>query len=200
MAKATDNSKIERIRAAAISIISSYGITGSSVAAIAAEAGVSAGYLYRHYPGKENLINDILKSGLEVITDRINTLINTNRSLEGVVSGVVEFIFNGAAAEPDKYKFMIMLLNDFSVNIHPDTAKNIENIAAALRNSTLDTDVQSIATEDLYMALVGIPLQYLSAEYKFGFRSGSESLENLIKRISGISVAIIYKAINKDNI
>lgn len=48
MAKKIDTSKIERIRQASVEIISECGITGSSVAAIAQRAGVSAGYLYRH--------------------------------------------------------------------------------------------------------------------------------------------------------
>ena len=45
MAKKIDTSKIERIRQASVEIISECGITGSSVAAIAQRAVVSAGYL-----------------------------------------------------------------------------------------------------------------------------------------------------------
>ena len=48
MVKKIDTSLIERIRQAAVEIISEHGITGSSVSAIAKLAQLSAVYLYRH--------------------------------------------------------------------------------------------------------------------------------------------------------
>ena len=52
MAKKMDMTKLDRIREASVEIISEHGILNSSVASIAERAGVSVGYLYRHYPGK----------------------------------------------------------------------------------------------------------------------------------------------------
>ena len=71
MAKKMDMTKLDRIREASVEIISEHGILNSSVASIAERAGVSVGYLYRHYPGKVDLINDLLEHALTTITDRI---------------------------------------------------------------------------------------------------------------------------------
>ena len=51
-------SETGRIRQSAVSIISREGINGCSAAAVAGQAGVSVGYLYRHYPGKETLAGE----------------------------------------------------------------------------------------------------------------------------------------------
>ena len=64
MAKKMDMTKLDRIREASVEIISEHGILNSSVASIAERAGVSVGYLYRHYPGKVDLINDLLEDAL----------------------------------------------------------------------------------------------------------------------------------------
>ena len=64
MAKKVDQTKIERIRNASVEVISEHGILGGSVASIAERADVSVGYLYRHYPGKTELINDLLENAL----------------------------------------------------------------------------------------------------------------------------------------
>lgn len=69
MAKKMDMTKLDRIREASVEIISEHGILNSSVASIAERAGVSVGYLYRHYPGKVDLINDLLEDALRTITD-----------------------------------------------------------------------------------------------------------------------------------
>ena len=73
MAKKVDQTKIERIRNASVEVISEHGILGGSVASIAERADVSVGYLYRHYPGKTELINDLLENALNAITDRIHS-------------------------------------------------------------------------------------------------------------------------------
>ena len=73
MSKRIDTSKIERIRDAAIEIISEQGIPNCSVAAIAKRAGVSVGYLYRHYSGKEELTNDMLELYFNIINEKISS-------------------------------------------------------------------------------------------------------------------------------
>ena len=56
-----------------------------------------------------------------------------------------------------------MLLNDFSVEINPDIRERIRSIGGyadcgGAKNNVLRDDT---SVEDLYIALVGIPMQYL---------------------------------------
>lgn len=119
MVKRIDTSLIERIRQASVEIISEKGITGSSVAAIAKRAQVSAGYLYRHYPSKEDLVNDLLNDSLHTIAEKIDELIQQNDRIENIVEGIIGFILESANTNPHRIKFVIMLLNDFSIPNKP---------------------------------------------------------------------------------
>ena len=185
MAKKVDQTKIERIRNASVEVISEHGILGGSVASIAERADVSVGYLYRHYPGKTELINDLLENALNAITDRIHALIRETDDIERIVGGIVGFLIESAADNPAKHKFLIMLLNDFSVEIKPESRKRIIEIGEVLletgqKNHTVRGD---ISVNDLYIALVGIPMQYLASRYRFDFDSRPCDTQELIRKI-----------------
>ena len=189
MAKKMDMTKLDRIREASVEIISEHGILNSSVASIAERAGVSVGYLYRHYPGKVDLIEDALRT----ITDRIYALADETNDIRKIVRGIVEFIIESAATNRPKHKFLIMLLNDFSVEINPDIRERIRSIGDTLiavgrKNNVLRDDT---SVEDLYIALVGIPMQYLASRYKFGFGDETDDQRRLIEKITAISLSAI---------
>ena len=193
MAKKVDQTKIERIRNASVEVISEHGILGGSVAWIAERADVSVGYLYRHYPGKTELINDLLENALNAITDRIHALIRETDDIERVVGGIVCFLIESAADNPAKHKFLIMLLNDFSVEIKPESRKRIIEIGEVLletgqKNHTVRGD---ISVNDLYIALVGIPMQYLASRYRFDFDSRPCDTQELIRKITRVSLSAI---------
>lgn len=167
MAKQIDQTKIERIRNSAIAIISEQGIQGSSVAAIAKHAGVSVGYLYRHYPSKEALVNDMLEMMFEIINYKISSLIDDRKSIEYVVDGVVRHIIDIAHQDKERMKFLIMLTNDFSININQKLTQRIDNLAEELMSMVKENDTlrSDLLEEDLYLALIGVPMQYLALRY-----------------------------------
>lgn len=167
MSKPIDKNKIERIREAAIAIISNQGVPNCSVAAIAKQAGVSVGYLYRHYSGKEALINDMLELYFNLINEKISMLIADRQSMEYVVEGVVRHILTMAKESDEKSRFLIMLLNDFSVEIDPRMKTRIKDLAKELivMLKSSPTADQALTEEDLYFAMIGVPMQYLSQQY-----------------------------------
>lgn len=194
MAKKVDRTKIERIRDASVEVISEHGILGGSVASIAERADVSVGYLYRHYPGKTELINDLLENALNAITDRIRALIRETDDIERIrPAAIVGFLIESAADNPAKHKFLIMLLNDFSVEIKPESRKRIIEIGEVLletgqKNRTVRGD---ISVNDLYIALVGIPMQYLASRYRFDFDGRPCDTQELIRKITRVSLSAI---------
>lgn len=167
MSKRIDTSKIERIRDAAIKIISEQGIPNCSVAAIAKRAGVSVGYLYRHYSGKEELINDMLELYFNIINEKISSLIAEKHGVEEIVEGVILHILQISRENEARIKFLIMLLNDFSVTIRPALTARVDALAEELmimiRNSPgIRSD---LLPDDLYHAMIGLPMQYLALRY-----------------------------------
>ena len=167
MSKRIDTSKIERIRDAAVEIISEQGITNCSVAAIAAKAGVSVGYLYRHYSSKEEFINDMLELYFNVINEKISSLIAERNGVEQIVKGIILHILKTAEEKEALIKFLIMLLNDFSVTIRPSLTARVDALAEELMHMIRETpDIrQDLLPEDLFHVMISLPMQYLSIHY-----------------------------------
>lgn len=193
MAKQSSAVKLEKIREAAMEVIGEQGISNGSVAAIAQRAGVSVGYLYRHYAGKEELLLDLVRSAMRTITDRIDLLLTQTEDIREIIRGVVEFVLQRAEQGRANYKFMIMMMCDFSIEVHPSIRDRIHRIGLSLvglgkKNHTLRDD---ISVEDLYLALVGIPMQYLTVQYKFDFQDRTKDQQALIDRIVAVSLKAI---------
>ena len=171
MSKKVDETKIERIRNAAVSLIGREGVANCSVASIAREAGVSVGYLYRHYPGKGALINDLWAIHFNVINEIISALISDRRGAAYVVEGVVRHIMEVAGEDGEKARFLIMLLHDFSIGVDPALSARVDALAAELMHmvSASPECRRGLTKEDLFFALIGVPVQYLTLRYSHIF-------------------------------
>ncbi len=55
----------DKVLRAARAVVAVEGITGLSMAAVASEAGVAVGSLYRHFPSKTDLVTELLRSTCE---------------------------------------------------------------------------------------------------------------------------------------
>lgn len=69
MARITDPTKLEKIKKAAMELVVRHGYRGISIGAIAKKAGVSTGYLYRHYNGKSDLIQDLIDNNFKTFEE-----------------------------------------------------------------------------------------------------------------------------------
>ncbi len=186
MSKPVDETKIERIRNAAVSIIGREGVQSCSVASIARKASVSVGYLYRHYPSKEALINDLWAIYFALLNEIISTLIADRRGVAYVVEGVVRHILKVAGESEEKARFLIMLLHDFSIDIDSSLSVRIDILAAELMDmiAACPECRSGLTKEDLFFALIGVPVQYLTLRYShiFKLKEGEfSSVDHIVK-------------------
>ena len=123
----------------------------------------------------------------------IHALIGENDRIDRIVSGIIGFIFESASLNPYRLKFQIMLLNDFSTEIDPAIREQIRQIGETLiRKGHENGSVRkNVSIEDFYIALVGIPMQYLAARYKFGFGANDWDIAAEIEKITRISMCAI---------
>ena len=70
-------SKKENILTAALDLFAKQGVAASSTRAIAQEAGVSEGLIFRHFANKEALLTEVLKKGIEQIKDRFESVLQS---------------------------------------------------------------------------------------------------------------------------
>lgn len=172
MSKQIDATKLEKIRESAISLISRNGLANASVAHIAQEAGVSTGYLYRHYAGKEELLNDLLDRILIRISDRIAQLAQELTGMPEAVEGIVRYIFETAEQQPDHVRFCLNLQNDLSVPISHQVIDRLKALCGDIREKGQRTGMiaRDITAEDLYITLLCVPLQYVGVRLRAAFK------------------------------
>ncbi|MGL5318393.1 MAG: TetR/AcrR family transcriptional regulator [Bacteroidales bacterium] len=194
MARRIDETKIERIREAALEIISESGILNCSVAMIAQQANVSVGYLYRHYPSKDELIAFLLKNSLQIINDKIASLLMEKVSLEDLVYGVTNLVCTTAEEHPAKIKFFIVVFNDFSYEVNSELADQVRLLSQKVIEIYGASGVlkDNLTAADVFTSLIGVPFQYYSIYFKRLFPH-NQSTEEIIDHLSNMVLGMIRK-------
>ena len=192
MAKQIDTTKLARIQEAAISLISRNGLVNASVALIAQEAGVSTGYLYRHYPGKEELLDHLFEQVLTRIGDRIAFLLESTNTLEQAVEGFVRYIFETVQQQPDHVRFCLNLQNDLSCPISNGITDRLKQLCEEIleRGQLAGSIGKQITAEDLYITFLCIPLQYAGVRLR-GVFGGGFSADEEIAHVSDLCLSAI---------
>ena len=113
MARKIDEDKIVRIKEATMQTIVENGIESTTIAMIAKKAGVSGGYLYRTYKGKQDLINELYYDKINSLYKELEFLLALNQTsikplIESFIQNRVIYFIN----EPIASKFFYQLLHN----------------------------------------------------------------------------------------
>jgi AcrR family transcriptional regulator len=113
MARKIDEDKIARIKEATMQTIVENGIEDTTIAMIAKNAGVSGGYLYRTYKGKQDLINELYYDKVNSLYKELEFLLALNQTtirplIESFIQNRVIYFLN----EPIASKFFYQLLHN----------------------------------------------------------------------------------------
>ena len=113
MARKIDGDKIIRVKEATMKTIVENGIEATTIAMIAKNAGVSGGYLYRTYKGKQDLINELYYDKVNSLYKELEFLLALNQTsvrllIESFIQNRVIYFLN----EPIASKFFYQLLHN----------------------------------------------------------------------------------------
>lgn len=112
MARITDPEKLERIKESTMEHIAANGYQGVTIASIAKNAGVSAGYLYNHFASKEELICSLIDECYPVIRAGVYERIQKKEPFEAILSHLFRSILTIANREPKRAGFICALAHD----------------------------------------------------------------------------------------
>jgi len=113
MARKIDGDKIVRIKAATMKTIVENGIEATTIAMIAKNAGVSGGYLYRTYKGKQDLINELYYDKVNSLYKELEFLLALNQtSVRPLIESFIQNRVNYFLNEPIASKFFYQLLHN----------------------------------------------------------------------------------------
>jgi len=178
MARIIDETKLLRIKDAAVELVVTNGYGGASISAIRKKAGVAEGYLYRFYKSKEDLIIDLLYSHINTIIKKIETLLDTCTEVKDLIEQLFQEYFKIADNQPKKIKFMHVLMHDYNFQISDEQRQQIKNLCLKLllkgkENNEINS---TITEEDIYLITVVYPIEFINMRMKNYF--GNDSLTN----------------------
>lgn len=194
MARAIDETKIEKIKQAAIKLIVEEGYGGASVSKIAKQAKVAEGYLYRDYASKKELINDILNNSIISIVSQIEQILTENTDLKIIIEKIIRIIFKYSIEDSMRMKFIYVLMNDYNFTID----KELQNRTLAVCEKFIKIGtsnnqiISSLTVEDVYLQTISYSIQFINHRMKNYF--GISALdENAIQKVLSVNLKAILK-------
>jgi len=196
MARAIDESKIEKIKEATIQLVVEQGYGGASVSKIAKKASVAEGYLYRHYKSKSDLIFDLLDKSMTALISQFEETIKQSTDLIEILENTVRILFEYTRNDMMRMKFMFVLMNDYNFSIAEELRQRTievcqQVIAVGRSKNQID---ESIVEEDVYLLSISYTIQFINHRLK-NFFGNTELDEEAVQKVLGIC----KKAMCKNN-
>lgn len=148
------------------------GYNGITIAAIASEAQVSAGYLYRHFKGKDELISYLVIENFETLQNTINALLEESNDITTVIRYYFGALFEIASSSPTKARFISILYRDslFRREVGGKTILKIPEIAKRVQQKGQQTEEinSQITVPEIMLFLLNLPIDYISQRLEEG--------------------------------
>ncbi|MEI6697001.1 MAG: TetR/AcrR family transcriptional regulator [Bacteroidota bacterium] len=189
MARLIDEMKLERIKSATLEMVVTNGYGGASISKIAKNAGVAEGYLYRFYSSKNELVNDLLFTNVNILADKIEYLLNENHTVWEIFEHLIKTLLTQAIEEPDRIKFLFVLMHDYNFNLIDSQRERIFELCRQIKElglakQQLRTDVTE---EEIYLMGVAYPIQFINLRLKKFFKQSALG-EKEIKEVLNICI------------
>jgi AcrR family transcriptional regulator len=166
MSRIAEPEKIENIKMATMEALLEYGYGGMTIESISKKAGVSPGYLYRHYKSKEELVQELLDSAMDEIIGSFISDIDSSDSLYEAGYKTINKLFVKANLEPLLARFSAAVVMDIKIpskdkadNFKPILELADKCIRLGIKTGELKSKVT--AMEVLVVSFM-IPFRYLS--------------------------------------
>ncbi len=96
-----------RVETAAISLFAEKGVVGASVAEIASAAGVSQGYLYRHWKDKDEMAFDLFARLYLTLRDRFQAAAEADQTTRGQIAAMIREGCRVHDEDPAGFRFLL---------------------------------------------------------------------------------------------
>ncbi|MDR1172184.1 MAG: TetR/AcrR family transcriptional regulator [Bacteroidales bacterium] len=168
MARISDPAKLENIKQATVSMIVEKGYGGASISAIAAKAGVADGYLYRHYPGKTELVRDLFNESTAMFFDYLRQELENYTTFTDFITRYHRGLVDLINEKTDHAKFFIQLINDFTFEIDETAKQSVLDLChRTLERGQRNHEIPDTCSPlDIYTVIVIVPLQIFSLYLK----------------------------------
>ena len=186
MARSIDETKIERIKEATLKMVVSNGFGNASISEIAKKAGVAEGYLYNFYKSKTELVESLLYNLIDELSNKLESFLLEKSAVPAIFEQLIHELFTMANNQPEKIKFLYVLMNDYNFKIQESQRERIFQLCKQVKEKGILSGEmrQDIDEEEIYLSGVTYPIQFINLRLKnFFYRSelGTSEIEKVIR-------------------
>ncbi|MGI9527605.1 MAG: TetR/AcrR family transcriptional regulator [Weeksellaceae bacterium] len=171
MARITDENKMKAVKQTLLDIIVRDGSSNASIAKMAKEAGVSAGYLYRHYESKESLLTALYQEKFELIHSILSESIEDNKTLESFINQFFAEIVELTKVNENEVLFLLKMMTDYSVKLTPDMKEQLGNAVNIFKIAYQHELNENINAEQIFTQTIGTILLFINMRKRAVFTS-----------------------------
>jgi AcrR family transcriptional regulator len=183
MARITEPMKIEKIKRAVMEVMCESGFGQITIALISEKSGVSSGYLYRFYSGKDELLQDIVKSAVDEIKGKVMYDTKRYNTVYDCFLNIISRVFEIANADPILGRFLAKTAQETNLPSWAEEAKNKELIGVIdemIRIGRETGEISSYSTyADIELVLLSLPFRYIELEFSKNKRKNFTKEEGL---------------------
>ncbi len=187
MARITDPSKLEKIKASTMELIIRNGYRGVTISSIAKDAGVSAGYLYRHFDSKLELIDSLVEDCVREFRAGMLSVVRPNDSFETIVEAHMRNMVDVTLMSPLKILFLNSLMNDTGSDLRSELAKypevEIKHFFDIMTDKGKHDGIigDDFEVTDLMIQLIIMPFQYIRLKLDGSFEDHELTERDVMK-------------------
>lgn len=168
MARITEPMKMEKIKRAMMAIMCESGFGQISIAMVSEKSGVSSGYLYRFYSGKDELLQDIISSTLDEIIDTLIYDIKIFNTVYDCLFNVITRVFEVVNADPVVGRFLAKMAQETNLPLWAAEKKNWELVDVMDKIIHIGKETGEITSQitraDIELVILSLPFRYIELE------------------------------------
>ena len=164
----TDLKKLYQVKKNALKAIVDKGYHGATISYIAKQAGVSDGYLYRHYSNKNELVIELFKETMGYFHTLIFELINTETKISEILKKSFQFLADTSAETPEITAFIFIMDHDHNFDFPNEIKENFVKIGQQIWAKGIQTGEinNKRNVEDVLTITFGVPVKMLEMRRK----------------------------------
>lgn len=164
----TDLERLAKVKSETLKAVVKRGYHGATISYIAKNAGVSDGYLYRHYANKNELIIDLFEEYMSIFHTHIFELINNEEKIKTILNKSIRFLAETYSNTPEISTFIFIMDHDHNFAFPKSIKENFRKIGEKIIEKNKITkeigDTNNI--EDIITITFGIPIKLLEMRRK----------------------------------
>lgn len=183
--------KKQRIKAAALKLISEKGYHSTSSNEIVKEAGVSIGTFYSYFKDKKDLYTELVEDIYDVVLTPVNfNHVPDNLSVEAVVHSYIESIFKGHEYE-SRFQREIASLSEQSDEFRAIEMKHKTKVTESFINM-LNTYKAEMKVKDLYTTSYILLTSIEAIVHDTQFHNNGQNKEAVINELTAMIINYLF--------